>query len=255
MLEDGYTELAPPAFMADRVDALWRYVTPSTATPGLHRILPDGCTDLIVRFSDMRTLGRGDEPRVTVVGPMESFALVKEAPGSVSLGIRLKPGWALALLGVSPRELCNLNVPVKDCAPALVSLQQRLSACRSLEHAQALLQQELLRRNASPRHLPKARTAHALQCLQSSSGQVRMSALARELGISERTLHRDILEEAGTAPKLLARVLRFQRALGQLRAGNSALSTVALDCGYSDQAHFTREVRELAGVSPTGLLE
>ncbi|NTX05464.1 helix-turn-helix transcriptional regulator [Myxococcus sp. CA040A] len=255
----GYTEVSPSGVLADRVDAFWRFVAPTSQgasePPRVHRVLPDGCTDLIVHFRDASAVGRGAEPRLTVVGPMERFALVDLEPGSVNLGIRLRPGWALALLGVSPRELRNLNVPVEECAPVFRALQQRLSSCRSLKHAMSLLQEELSIRNASPRYTPRARTTHALQRLQSSAGQVRMSSLARTLGISERTLHRDILEEAGVAPKLLARVLRFQRALALLRTGEQDLSTLALDCGYADQSHFTREVRELAGVSPTGLLE
>ncbi|TQF13182.1 helix-turn-helix transcriptional regulator [Myxococcus llanfairpwllgwyngyllgogerychwyrndrobwllllantysiliogogogochensis] len=255
----GYTEVSPSGVLADRVDAFWRFVAPTSQgasePPRVHRVLPDGCTDLIVHFRDASAVGRGAEPRLTVVGPMERFALVDLEPGSVNLGIRLRPGWALALLGVSPRELRNLNVPVEECAPVFRALQQRLSSCRSLTHAMALLREELSIRNASPRYIPRARTTHALQCIQSSAGQVRMSSLARTLGISERTLHRDILEEAGVAPKLLARVLRFQRALARLRTGEQDLSTLALDCGYADQSHFTREVRELAGVSPTGLLE
>ncbi|NTX39958.1 helix-turn-helix transcriptional regulator [Myxococcus sp. CA033] len=255
----GYTEVSPSGVLADRVDAFWRFVAPTSQgasePPRVHRVLPDGCTDLIVHFRDASAVGRGAEPRLTVVGPMERFALVDLEPGSVNLGIRLRPGWALALLGVSPRELRNLNVPVEECAPVFRALQQRLSSCRSLKHAMSLLQEELSIRNASPRYMPRARTTHALQCIQSSAGQVRMSSLARTLGISERTLHRDILEEAGVAPKLLARVLRFQRALARLRTGEQDLSTLALDCGYADQSHFTREVRELAGVSPTGLLE
>lgn len=252
-----YTELPVPGVLADRVDAFWRFVAAPRhegTPPLLQRILPDGCTDLIVRFPDVRSVGNGTEPRVTLVGPMERFALVDSEPGSVCLGIRLKPGWAMALLGVSPKELRNLSVNVEDCAPAFLHLQQRLASSRSLEHALAMLRDEFSLRNAHPCHLPSARTAHALHCLQSSAGQMSMSRLARTVGISERTLHRDILEEAGVSPKLLARVLRFQRALTHLRSGRLDLSALALDCGYADQSHFTREVRELAGVSPTGLL-
>ncbi|MFY0564249.1 AraC family transcriptional regulator [Archangium lansingense] len=253
----GYEELAPPASMADAVDAFWRYSAPPRGAgtgPELHRILPDGCTDLIFHFRDTGGPVWMADPSLEVVGPMERFALVSIEPGSVSLGVRFKPGWALPLLAVSPRELRGLSVPVADCSPALALLQRRLEDCRSPAEAQALLQESVARRLASFGQASRPRATQALRWLQSSGGQVRMSSLARTLGVSERTLHRNVLDEAGVPPKLLARVLRFQRAVAMLRSsGGEDLSAVALSCGYADQAHLSREVRDLAGLSPTAL--
>jgi AraC-like DNA-binding protein len=254
----GYEEFAPPASMADAVDAFWRFSTPprdAGTGPQRHRVLPDGCTDLIFHFRDAGGPVWMADPALVVVGPMERFAVVDIEPGSVSLGIRFKPGWALPLLGVSPREVRGLSVPVADCSPALALLQRRLEDCRSPAEAQSLLQESVAQRLASFRQAPRLRAAQALRWLQSSGGQVRMSSLARTLGVSERTLHRDVLDEAGVPPKLLARVLRFQRAVALLRSGGGEdLSAVALACGYADQAHLSREVRELAGLTPTALL-
>lgn len=49
------------------------------------------------------------------------------------------------------------------------------------------------------------------------------------------------------------RVIRFQRAYRMLGTLEDSLADIAYRCGYSDQAHFTREVREFAGVPPTRL--
>jgi len=54
------------------------------------------------------------------------------------------------------------------------------------------------------------------------------------------------------SPKRLARIVRFQHALRMLRAleaGDRGTRT-AIDGGYADQAHFIRELRELAGCPP-----
>ncbi|NMO17646.1 AraC family transcriptional regulator [Pyxidicoccus fallax] len=255
----GYVQWAPPPGLAEAVDAFWRYTGPphgSGAGPTQSRILPDGCTDLIFQFraSDGPTWLAA--PRLAIVGPMERFALVDIHAGAVSFGVRLKPGWALPLLGVSPRELCGLNVPVADCAPAFTRLQRRLEDCPSPARALALLQETFTQRMASPLATPRPRVTEALHQLQSSGGQVRMAGLARSLGVSERTLHRDVLDEAGVPPKLLARVLRFQRAVSLLRSGTEEdLASVALACGYADQAHLSREVKELSGVTPSALVK
>jgi AraC-like DNA-binding protein len=56
----------------------------------------------------------------------------------------------------------------------------------------------------------------------------------------------------GYGPKTLARVLRMRRAL-RLARGGVSLAEVAARCGYADQAHLAREVKDLAGVPITVL--
>lgn len=80
-----------------------------------------------------------------------------------------------------------------------------------------------------------------------------VAATADELGIGARRLHRRSLAAFGYGPKTLARVLRLQRALALARGG-TPLAETAVRAGYADQAHLTRDVRELAGVPPVELL-
>jgi AraC-like DNA-binding protein len=80
----------------------------------------------------------------------------------------------------------------------------------------------------------------------------RVDATADAVGLTPRHLHRRCLHAFGYGPKTLARVLRFDRALGLARAGDP-LATVAARSGYADQAHLAREVRAFAGL-PIGAL-
>lgn len=70
--------------------------------------------------------------------------------------------------------------------------------------------------------------------------------------MSSRQLQRLALGAFGYAPKTLARVLRMQRALA-LAGRGMRLGEVAAMAGYADQAHMSREVKELAG-EPLGVL-
>ena len=86
--------------------------------------------------------------------------------------------------------------------------------------------------------------------------------VARDFGWSERRLHREITATCGYGPKTLQRIVRLQRALRASRAGVATrppslaptLSRLAFDAGYADQAHMTREFRDLTGFTPRQLL-
>lgn len=69
-------------------------------------------------------------------------------------------------------------------------------------------------------------------------------------GYSHRTMITLFRCAVGLAPKQYVRVLRFARALKDLGA-RRGLADVAIEAGYSDQAHFSREFRGFAGVTPS----
>jgi AraC-like DNA-binding protein len=77
------------------------------------------------------------------------------------------------------------------------------------------------------------------------------------LGWSPRRLHRELTTTCGYGPKTLQRILRLQRVVRSARRGvprARSLSRLALDAGYADQAHMTREFRDLTGFTPRELL-
>src|SRR3546814_4329500 len=78
-----------------------------------------------------------------------------------------------------------------------------------------------------------------------------VSVVAERCDLSQRHFTRSFREAVGLAPKAWCRVHRFGRALERLAADPALfLADVAAAEGYADQAHFTREFRALAGLSP-----
>ena len=55
--------------------------------------------------------------------------------------------------------------------------------------------------------------------------------------------------ELGVAPKVAARLIRFETA--RMRLGTVPLARLAAEHGFADQAHLAREFRELGGAAPT----
>ena len=78
-----------------------------------------------------------------------------------------------------------------------------------------------------------------------------VAAVAGDLAISERQLHRRTVAAVGYAPKVLARVLRLQRLT---RATAPTLAEQALVAGYASQAHMSDEVRVLTGLAASQYL-
>jgi AraC-like DNA-binding protein len=99
------------------------------------------------------------------------------------------------------------------------------------------------------------RAAHALV----ADRELSVAALGDTLGWSARRLHREITATCGYGPKLLQRIVRLQRTLRLARRRamtnrRPTLAMLALDVGYADQAHMTREFRDLTGFTPRELL-
>ena len=80
----------------------------------------------------------------------------------------------------------------------------------------------------------------------------RLPELAERLGLGERQLRRRFTEGVGYGPKTYARVARFRTALALLERGTPP-ARVALDAGYADQPHLTRELVALGGRTPAAL--
>ncbi len=79
---------------------------------------------------------------------------------------------------------------------------------------------------------------------------LRLDQLAAHVGLSERTLRRRCLDAFGYGFKTLDRVLRFQRFFRLAsRPENHNLADMAARAGYADQAHMTREVRRMSGIT------
>ncbi|MFM2652319.1 helix-turn-helix domain-containing protein, partial [Vibrio alginolyticus] len=69
--------------------------------------------------------------------------------------------------------------------------------------------------------------------------------------ISQRQRERNFQKWLGITPKHYQRIKRVKHTLEQLRAQpDLTLSELALEQGFSDQAHMTRECKQIARMTP-----
>lgn len=80
-----------------------------------------------------------------------------------------------------------------------------------------------------------------------------IETIADEQHVSRRQLERDFNRWLGTSPRQLAQVARVQAVSRRAQAGES-LADIAADLGFADQAHMSRVVRQLTGLTPRRFL-
>jgi AraC-like DNA-binding protein len=247
MLATDYRELAPPPALATFVDRLWvQRIGPGEGT-FTQPVLPDGAIDVV----DLGT-------RLVVAGPATGTKTLTLTPGEVTVGARFRPGAAPGLVGVSSAELRDRDVAVADLwGPAGATVAARSGEAVATGSWQARLRvvvRGLVDRLVDAR-APDPVGLGITALLAGQPGRP-LRAIAEDVGLSDRQLRRRVEDSVGLAPRTLARIVRFQRFLDAARAAGPGrhLARLAADAGYADQAHLTRESRDLTGLPPAALL-
>jgi AraC-like DNA-binding protein len=88
-----------------------------------------------------------------------------------------------------------------------------------------------------------------LQHIHKYKGQLSVSKLAEDSGLSQKQFERRFKAYAGFTPKLYTRIVRFENVLNNYPTYPS-LTDAAYANGYYDQAHFIHEFKTFAGYSP-----
>jgi AraC-like DNA-binding protein len=198
--------------------------------------------------------------RPQLVGPLTGPEVEVIPAGTTIVGVRFQPGTAPPLPAVLD-ELVDQRLGLTELWGSSVDrLEEAMARAGTPERALVALQTQLrqdFRRSARVDPLVRA----AVQALMPWH-PVNINALATHLALSASQLRRRCLQAVGMSPKVLHRTLRFQGFLALAQAGATAsgrpgadgVAGLAVDVGYADQAHLSRECLRLTGLTPRQLL-
>jgi len=233
----SYHELAPPPRLADSVECIW-FMRHSEAPPASHRVLPDGCADILF------TAGSG-KPTLQVVGTMTQFQDFQIIPGQMHVGLRFHPGMWASEIGAPAGLITDRLISLEDFwGKRARTLLARLENARS-PHACASLMAETVSMIS-----PATPLQRALAWMRCQNGVVSLDEVASEAGLSPRQFRRLCREQTGLSPKLLARILRFRYAVSRVHDEHGEHAGLAADCGYFDQSHFIVDFQRFSGQTP-----
>jgi AraC-like DNA-binding protein len=186
----------------------------------------------------------------SIVGAMTEAIVSTPSDRVALLGVRFRPGEAFAFLQGDARSMRDARVSLDAAWGSFAeSLRQRLLEARSTSTRIGLLESELLRRR---RCAGDGRVRQVVELLRRAHGGLRVAEAARRVGVGERQLERLFDERVGVGPKRLGAIFRVQ-ALSARAAASADWAGLASELGWSDQAHLTRDVGRIAGITPSQL--
>lgn len=206
---------------------------------------------LVVRFGPSARGGLD----VHVLGARQRAHRKLIRAGQRAVTARLHLGATEAVLGVPASSVAGRIVALGDLwgEAATRRLSERLAAARSPIEAASIVKGAIAERaaNGVVHHARSRLVREAAEGFARAS----VSAVAADLGVSERHLRRVFREAVGMSPKAFSRIVRFRRALRAAREdGPANWAGIAAATGYYDQAHLIEEFRAIAGVTPRALL-
>jgi AraC-like DNA-binding protein len=247
-----------PAFpLGELVDYFWLIVDGDT--PRKERILPSGTTELVinlvddeVRIHDPLQPERYKQHSGAVVSGTYSHVFVCDAMQHQSMmGAHFLPGGAFPFFGAPANELTDSHTDLEDLWGRMaLDLREQLCAARTPHERLQLMERDLIDRlrRAPKRHRA---TEAALHLFGPEGRGASTRDVAREVGLSQRRLIQLFSAQVGLTPKLLCRVLRFQRVRTMAQKGAAIdWAGTAAACGYYDQSHLINDFREFSGMSP-----
>jgi AraC-like DNA-binding protein len=251
-----YKEITPGPALRLHVECFWTLRGTPANSAGFERILPDGCPELILnladRFVELREpFVRERQPQFFVVGQMERPMWIAPTGAVDLVGVRFHSWGAASLLGLPARELTGRVVELGGISGALERAVLRELVAAGTERERIAALEAFLARLSSRGEPIDPRVVTAGAEAVRSGGSVAVSTLADQAGLSTRQLERLFDAHVGLSPKQLCSLLRFQqifRAMDQDE--EESWASVALRCGYFDQAHLIRDFRRYTGATP-----
>jgi AraC-like DNA-binding protein len=230
---------------------------------GVHRGLPSRHMTFIVSVGTQIDVIAQTDPgqaparyRAVLSGLQASPALIAHDGHQEGVAIELTPVGCRALFGIPAAALWNTSLELADVAgPAGDELWERLQEAATWEERFGVVDAVLCRLLRDDPLEPALR--RAWQIVAGSDGPPPVGEIARTIGWTRQHFARRFATEFGLAPKLAARVARFERARRMIESTppQVSIAQVAAVCGYYDQAHLTHDFAAFAGCSPGRLAD
>ena len=240
----------PTGELSRSVQAIWS--VQGAQQPVQKKLFSDASTGILFNLAGTICIDGEALPQGIVALPVKKQTeKITLHPDTQLAGIRLFPAVGYALCSKTFDSIKNLPLALEEHL-GLTQVHQALRACSDNDTRIAILYRWAYKYLAARENLPIA-LANALDSLEQGHS---VGSIEEQNQLSQRQIERLFKRWLDMTPKNYQRILRFRQALAYLRRQQAPnLADAAQLLGFSDQAHMTRELREIGKVTPKQLAD
>ncbi|RDI49678.1 AraC-like DNA-binding protein [Nocardia mexicana] len=169
-----------------------------------------------------------------------------------TFALKFRVGGFGAFTGLEVGSFRDTAVELTEVLPAAVGLSEKVLAEATLEGRRDIVEDFF---TEAARHAPADESYRSLlrivAAMESDRDLTRVDQVTERFDVPIRTLQRLFRRYVGAGPKWVLRRYRLQDGAQLLADGRTDdLAALAIDLGYFDQAHFSREFAKEVGMPP-----
>ena len=249
---DSFQIIQPSAFLSPYVKHYW-LMTVNSEVQASERVIPTGMTCLMFHRGE-RIFSSSDsqwQPRAFLSGQSTSYANLTYCGNIDMISVEFLPAGAKAFFKMPMIELYEQTVAIDTLNdPQLAELEKRLFDTTDPKICVFLIEHFLKKRLYQLDEHNLKRINAVMQSIY--RGQQNIDKLAQIACFGYKQFKRIFADYVGANPKDYLRIVRFQKALHILQIQPQiSLTQLSYECGYYDQAHFTKDFKQFSGYTPT----
>lgn len=240
-----YKELPVAPELSDFICCFWSFYSYNIDIPSNVTLIPDPCINIVIDLNNLSN--------IYILGPMDKPIKYEIPQSSNFFGMRFLPGRFPIFSPFPVNDILNKILPFDDRFYEMDKLSINVLENFDVNGIQNFACEQLL--GTKKYYISKASNINILASIEymyQNKGNIHISDLAHMNYCSIRTLSRKYNETVGINPKLMCRIIRLQYTLlNYLNSSHSNITDIALNSGYYDQSHFTKDFKEFIGISPS----
>ncbi len=232
-----------PKHLSHVISALWWSDSEVDPDQG-HIVAPTVNPELVIKLYQ-------NTAETIISGPMTRQKQYPYIQNAQYFGIRFTPHVGSLFTNFLLSELKDSSENIKQLLDIdLTTFAHQLNDLDSQSAQMALMNKTVNKRRFHDVLSSNPHVLHAIHLANQHNGNMTVTEIASVIGISRRHLERLFTTHVGLSPKSFCKILRIQSVLKSLDTNPSRpLARLAVDSGFTDQAHLARDFKSIMGMS------